>query len=200
MFDLVSAVPLFIFVNAKLMADVNSIMAVLTTNVGLSFLLALDNDLYAALYGQDEDANAWATKDVGLATNIVCTKIKDTMAVTLFWMQMLLVIRFKFSESLLDLWFVPAIGLVLVVIQCLAISTGPMSKGYSSDGENFKLAGVMVCGFALVYALWIANFHCYNVPTDLGLFNPEECNPYIDPWFFHPNVTKTTHMLKPAAA
>lgn len=34
------------------MADVNSIMAVLTTNVGLSFLLDLDNDLYAALYAQ----------------------------------------------------------------------------------------------------------------------------------------------------
>jgi hypothetical protein len=180
-------VPMFIFVNAKLMADVNSIMAVLTTNVGLSFLFDLDNDLFSAIYADDEDAHEVCTKDIGFATKLKCDEFKTRFAQVIFAVQMLMVIRFKTAESLLDLWYVPLTSVFLIATQFVIFPAG------GKKTQRFRIATVV--GWLFVYLLWIAFHHCYLFPTEMGFAAPEHCNPYVDPFYFHPNVTKSTNTL-----
>ena len=180
-------VPLFVFVNAKMMADVDTIMAVLTTNVGLSFLLDLDDNLFSALYGESEEALDYCKKDMGVATHLVCESFKGRMAQALFAMQMLGVIHFKFAESLLDMWALPAFGLVLLLV---ALYEFPTNRP------------VVVCtsvSFLVVYVVWFLNTHCYLVPSTWNMLSPEACDPYVAPWYFFPNTTSTTNTLRPTA-
>ena len=92
-----------------MMADVKSIMDVLTTNVGLSFLLDLDDNLFSALYAKDEKALDYCKKDMGLGTQIVCESFKDNVAKVLFVCQLAGVVHFKFADSLLDMWATPVV-------------------------------------------------------------------------------------------
>ena len=166
-----------------MMSDVSGIMAVLTTNISIAFLLDLDDSLFSALYAESEEALEHCRKDIGVGTVVVCHAFKRKMAVAIFGMQMLGVLHFKFYESLLDLWGLPAMGLLLLLVSLLEFPTSAPVVLYS------------LASFAAVYALWFLANHCYLVPTDLHLLWPEACEPYVDPWYFHPNATKSKDTL-----
>lgn len=179
--------PLFVFVNSKLMADISSIMNVLTVNVGLAFLLDLDNDLFTALYSTDEGTHDMCKKKIGVATNYHLGHFENRIAFGLFVMQMIGVIGFKFGETLLDLFFIPIIGAVVLAIALHSLKA------------DRTIAVQMTCTYFVIYGVWIAYEHCYLIPSNLGLFWPDKCEPYVDPWFFFPNTTASTRTLVPNA-